>query len=388
MVSLESSIMRRSDNGENLRHYPGFDMRFSVFYPVADYRDDDEIDLRALYENTLQIVDAAERLGYHGVYFNEGHIFRNNFRLPNPALLIAAASQRTRRLMLGAALILLPYRDPRLVAEDIAVLDALTEGRLIAGVGPGFHRPEIEEFGYSNTERRRIFDEKFRALNEFLAGNEVTQTTEYYRAKAAQIGARPQRDIAERLYRGTVSIDGALAIGESGWGMMCSPLERRSEFADREGAEFMRECIAAHRLAWMRSPRRDEKCPPALMQVYCAVEDDEASLEARAADAFERFQIEVCRRDAAGRRKYFAEYAANTASMIGTVDTLKRRIGALAQAGVDEIMLMFNFGGLDQKTVLQTMERFMDRVAPDFLDVGPEFLDAHNDATQNQSAAR
>ena len=339
-------------------------MRFSVFYPMADYTD--APDIADLYEQALRFVERAEALGYAGFYWNEGHVFRHNFRLANPRLLIAAAAQRSRRLQLGTALTLLTYHDPRMIAEDVAILDALLGDRFVFGAGPGFQADEISQFGIAQDQRRAIFDEKLAVLEALLRGETVTAQGAGFACEQAHLGARVRSDIWTRCYRGTVSIEGAAAIGESGWGMMCSPLERRKEFANRDGVAFVRDCVAAHRLGWMKSSRRDTPCPPSMMQVYCAVEETADELRARAADAFERFQLEVCRREPFGAHHYFNEYAANEASMIGPIEEVKQRIAKLAETGVSEIMLMFNFGGLSEQSVLRSMELFASEIAPAF----------------------
>ncbi len=334
-------------------------MRFSVFYPIAA-RDVD--DLAALYDQALRVAERAEALGFHGFYFNEGHRWTENFRSPNPRVMIAAASQRTKRLRLGASLVILPLHDPRLVAEDAAMLDALTQGRLILGLGPGFQREELAEFGADPDARRAIFDAKLQALEAYLRGDVVTADGPFVQAVDAQVGARMRSDYRARLYCGAVSREGAAAIGERGYGLMLSPLERRSEYADRDGLALVRACCALHHLGWAQSPQSDAPRPPVLMQVYAHVAESFDHVRAEAGDAFERFQLEVCRREPKGRHGYFEEYAANSASMIGDVATLRARAEALRDAGVEEILLMTNFGGRDEDAVVETLARFAVQV--------------------------
>ncbi len=334
-------------------------MRFSVFYPIAA-RDVD--DLARLYDQALRVAERAEALGFHGFYFNEGHRWSENFRSPNPRLMIAAASQRTARLRLGAGLVILPVHDPRLVAEDAAMLDALTEGRLILGLGPGFQREELAEFGADPDARHEIFDAKLQALEAYLRGETVTADGPYVHAANAQVGARMRADYRARLYRGAVSRQGAAAIGESGYGLMLSPLERRTEYAERDGAALVGECCALHALGWTQSPQAHAPRPPVLMQVYAHVAESFDQVRAEAGDAFERFQLDVCRREPKGPHAYFDEYAANSASMIGDVATLRARAEALHAAGVAEILLMTNFGGRDEDAVVETLARFAVQV--------------------------
>ncbi|MEM7247648.1 MAG: LLM class flavin-dependent oxidoreductase, partial [Acidobacteriota bacterium] len=79
---------------------------------------------------------AAERAGLDGVWVAEHH-FRDFGGMPNPAVLLAHVAARTERIRLGPAVSVLPFRDPRLVAEDYGLVDRLSGGRLVMGVGAG-----------------------------------------------------------------------------------------------------------------------------------------------------------------------------------------------------------------------------------------------------------
>ncbi|MEK6418392.1 MAG: LLM class flavin-dependent oxidoreductase [Burkholderia gladioli] len=103
-------------------------------------------DSRVLDE-TLALIEAAEALGYHGAWVAQHHFGRESGRLPSPLVLLAAAARRTRRIALGSAVIVLPLETPLRLAEDAAVLDALSGGRLQLGFGAGFEREVFEAFG-------------------------------------------------------------------------------------------------------------------------------------------------------------------------------------------------------------------------------------------------
>ncbi len=100
----------------------------------------------------------AEQLGFQSVWIPEGH-FQPGSLFSAPLVVLAAVAARTRRIRLGTTSFLLPVRHPIRIAEDVAVLDHLSGGRVILGVGRGFRRSLFEAFELAPSEKRDRFDE-------------------------------------------------------------------------------------------------------------------------------------------------------------------------------------------------------------------------------------
>ncbi|MCP4212637.1 MAG: LLM class flavin-dependent oxidoreductase [Halieaceae bacterium] len=98
----------------------------------------------------------AERLGFHSFWLPENH-FGERGVIPSPLLLLAAVAARTSRIRLGTTSFLLPIRPPLLAAEDVAVLDQLSGGRLILGVGRGLSGGMFRAFGVDAKDKRKLF---------------------------------------------------------------------------------------------------------------------------------------------------------------------------------------------------------------------------------------
>ena len=94
-------------------------------------------DPRHIYQETLELFVVAEQLGFEVGWLAEHHFKEVAGRLPSLFPMLAAVAQRTRQIRLGASVILLPFTHPLRVAEDAAVVDALSDGRLELGVGSG-----------------------------------------------------------------------------------------------------------------------------------------------------------------------------------------------------------------------------------------------------------
>ncbi len=106
---------------------------------------------------------AAEALGFNAVEFAEHH-FSDDGYIPSPLIAAAAVAARTKHIRVGTNILLLPLYDPVRVAEDTAVLDAVSNGRLELGVGLGYRKVEYEGHGIDFTGRGERADEALEIL--------------------------------------------------------------------------------------------------------------------------------------------------------------------------------------------------------------------------------
>ena len=93
---------------------------------------------------------------------------------PDPLNILAAASQRTERITLATGVMVLPYRHPVLLAKAVATVDALSDGRLILGLGVGSNKSEFDALGLDIHERGKMADEKLMLLRRLLSGEKVS----------------------------------------------------------------------------------------------------------------------------------------------------------------------------------------------------------------------
>ncbi|MBI4255431.1 MAG: LLM class flavin-dependent oxidoreductase, partial [Candidatus Rokubacteria bacterium] len=133
-------------------------MRFGVFSVVDHYPAELPRTSGQFFGELLEQAEAAEQLGFDSFWVAEHH-FHEYGAIPSPAVWLAAAAQRTRRIRLGSAVVVLPFRNPLQVAEDYAMVDVLSGGRLNLGVGSGYLRHEFEGFGVRVEDKRERFDE-------------------------------------------------------------------------------------------------------------------------------------------------------------------------------------------------------------------------------------
>ena len=105
-----------------------------------------------LYGFTLELCEEAERLGADSLWFSEHHGFEDGY-LPQPLTFAAAAAARTSRVRLGTGILVAPLRKTAQLAEEAAVVDIISGGRLDLGLGAGYRMPEFELFDADFTVR-------------------------------------------------------------------------------------------------------------------------------------------------------------------------------------------------------------------------------------------
>jgi alkanesulfonate monooxygenase SsuD/methylene tetrahydromethanopterin reductase-like flavin-dependent oxidoreductase (luciferase family) len=124
------------------------------------------------YAATLDLVAEAERLGADAVWVTEHHLFEDGY-MPQPLAFLAAVAARTSRVRLGTAVLLAALRHPRHVAEEAAVVDLVSAGRLELGIGAGYRVPEYDAFGVDIGRRMTLTDRAMAEVRDLLWGGEL-----------------------------------------------------------------------------------------------------------------------------------------------------------------------------------------------------------------------
>ena len=145
-------------------------MKFGLFYLFSDFGN---IPQDQVFNEVLEEIEYGEELGFDSVWLPEHH-FAIYGMLGNPLTLAAAISQRTRTMKIGTAIMVLPFQHPLRVAEDAALVDALSGGRLLLGLGRGYQPPEFRGFGVPQETSRAMFLESFEIIKRALSGEKFT----------------------------------------------------------------------------------------------------------------------------------------------------------------------------------------------------------------------
>ena len=145
------------------------------------------------YRETLELVRLAERVGFDSAWVSEHHGSSDGY-LPSLLAMLAAFAAVTERIELGTGVVLTPLHDPLRLAEDAAVVDQLSGGRLILGIGNGWREEEFRMFDASRAERGARTEETIEVLRRAWTGRRFSfegQTLRYDRVKVTPPPARP-----------------------------------------------------------------------------------------------------------------------------------------------------------------------------------------------------
>jgi probable F420-dependent oxidoreductase len=126
-----------------------------------------------LYREALELVEAAESLGFDSAWVTEHHFWDDAY-MPSLLVFCAAAAARTERLTIGTAVLLAPFYEPLRLAEDAATVDLLSSGRFVLGLGQGWMPHEFAALGIPRRGRHLRFEETLTVLRQAWAGERVT----------------------------------------------------------------------------------------------------------------------------------------------------------------------------------------------------------------------
>ena len=169
----------------------------------------------------LELVEHLDRLGFDEAWIGEHHSAGFEI-IASPELFIAAAAERTKRIRLGTGVISLPYHHPLMVANRIVQLDHMTRGRAMFGVGPGLLPSDAEMLGVPVPKQRERMAESLDVILRLLAGEIVSETTDWYVLKEARCQLLPYtRPRPEFAVASTFTPSGGNLAGRYGLGMLC-----------------------------------------------------------------------------------------------------------------------------------------------------------------------
>ena len=188
--------------------------------PLGDYA--------RFYAECLEEIEEGERLGFTGVWLSEHHFVDDGY-LPSPLVVAAAIAARTRTMTIGTNILLLPMHHPLRVAEDAAVVDLLSGGRFVLGVGQGYVQHEFEALGFNRRNRPSLFEEGIDIIRQALTEGRTGYEGKRWNLPDLPFEPRPSRklpiyagafvgpaiDRAARLADGFLASAGGGAFGET-----------------------------------------------------------------------------------------------------------------------------------------------------------------------------
>jgi alkanesulfonate monooxygenase SsuD/methylene tetrahydromethanopterin reductase-like flavin-dependent oxidoreductase (luciferase family) len=309
-------------------------VRLSAFTVVDAYEDDDPA--RDRYAEVLSLAEAAEAAGLSTVWVAEHH-FHSGGVCPSPPVLLGAVAARTRTIRIGVLVSVLPFHNPVELAEQYAMVDRLAGGRFNLGVGSGYIPLEFEGFGVDPATKRERFDAALTTLLGALNGQPVVSTkTMGLRA----LNVRPVQRPHPPLWIAVQRREALRFVAQRGVSVALVP------YATVGGVDELAGQIREFR---SHLPAGVQVSVSVALHLYAGDHPDRARaslqryLDSRLATQSAFYQDKV-RRDPSHASAVTIE--STGFALFGRTDDVVSRLRAFRDAGVDEVLGIFDFGGL------------------------------------------
>src|SRR4051794_24146766 len=190
-------------------------MRVGVQMIFQSWGYGDDVSDSDVYADEIRLGVLADELGFHALWPVEHHFNDYSF-CPDNTLVLAHMAARTKHVLLGTGAVILPWNQPLRVAEKIALLDHLSEGRVLFGMGRGLARREYEGLGIAMDESRDRFDEAAGMILGALETGYIEGDGPSFPQPRTPIRPAPERSFADRIYCVAMSPDSLLAAADLG----------------------------------------------------------------------------------------------------------------------------------------------------------------------------
>ncbi len=322
-------------------------MKRSVFLLLDHYPETGETQ-SGVYDFALEHAQLADELGFDAFWIAEHH-FGNLGSVPNPAVLLAAIARQTTRIRIGPAVSILPYRDPQFTAEDYAMVDTLSGGRLNMGVGCGSQQPEFAGLGVDFDSRWHRYEENLLRLCDLWSGSGLSPLPIQSPPPLYVATANPEN--VTRAGRGGNSIITLISPGAK----MVPDFRKLTELHRRGLSE------GGHAL--------DSAEIVAALVAHVAPSDQEA--RASTEPALTRLLTAMSKESVEAAMLYEDMQRVPTGSF-GTVENAAEAVAKLERAGLEHIAFITRFGGMEPASAHRSL-RLLAQATEFRLAVTPPF---------------
>ncbi|MQA03281.1 MAG: LLM class flavin-dependent oxidoreductase [Streptosporangiales bacterium] len=202
-----------------------------VGYTTIFQGDGDTADDQRVYADELRLCDLAEPLGFEMIWATEHH-FTSYTMCPDPVQFLSYMAGRTTNIQLGSGAVILPWHDPVRVAEQVTVLDLMSNGRFIFGMGRGLGRIEFDGLRIPMDESRARFVESAEIVMRALETGVLEADGEFYQIPRRDLCPRPVKSFRNRLYAAAVSPESVKIMADVGAGILINPQKDWQDVAE------------------------------------------------------------------------------------------------------------------------------------------------------------
>ena len=348
-------------------------MKFGLFHSVQL---PDPSEQERYYREALEQVLHAERLGYSSVWFTEHHFTRHGIVSATlPVLSYLAGVTDTIRL--GTAVTVLPFHNPVQLAEQTATVDLLSGGRLDLGVGRGYQWGEFHRMGVPMAEATRRFEESMDVLTRaWTSAEPFDHRGDFWTFNDLTVHPKPVQAPHPPVFVAASGFESMARVVRKDRNLLIGQAETEEQVAGQ--VEFYRGAIAEAEREY--SPRR----VVVARAMHCATTTEQARREAeipfmwfkqtgQEVSAPPGQRVDLLPDEFAAYRSRYSpqatfDYAArcDDVMLFGSPQHIAGRIEYLRDSGAESLILFVNFGGIENRKVLDSLELFAAEVMPQF----------------------
>jgi alkanesulfonate monooxygenase SsuD/methylene tetrahydromethanopterin reductase-like flavin-dependent oxidoreductase (luciferase family) len=355
-------------------------MKFGIFYELQLPKPWAERDEYELVQNALDQIELADRMGYDYAWEVEHHFLEEYSHSSAPEVFLAAASQRTKNIRLGHGIVQLTTNHPARVVERVSTLDLVSGGRVELGLGEGSSVTELHPFDRRFRDKREIWEDAVRCVLPMFWNEGWEYHGKWFDFPLRNVVPKPRQYPHPPLWVAcsqleTIEMAGRRGIGALGF-----------QFVSAEAAQAW---VNAYYNSFVKRQEKlaDYQTNPniaVVSQFMCAPTDEEARARADGSTFFQFALVFYNTHGPVepGTVSLWDEYqkwkqtpkgqAAQHGGLVGSPDTIRRKLHRFAESNVDQVILLNQAGRNRHEDICEALELFATEVMPEFHAMEPE----------------
>jgi alkanesulfonate monooxygenase SsuD/methylene tetrahydromethanopterin reductase-like flavin-dependent oxidoreductase (luciferase family) len=352
----------------------------NVFPAHKDYND------REMYKHETRLLIDAEGMGFDVIWPVEHHFFDYSI-CPDNMQYLSYIAARTEKMELGTGAIILPWNNPMRVVEKMVLLDHLSDGRAVLGLGRGLSRREYAGFGVDMGEARDRFNQAAAIVVQGLETGVVEANTKYYQQARVEIRPRPFKSFKGRRYMVCMSPEsfsvaaslglGAMMFSQGAWENMAPALEAyRAEYRQHnDGEDAPPVSIVDFVSCFADRKKAEEVARRGIVGYYWTLMEhyrmDDVANFATTGSSYQHYAKAAEQINAAGHDAVIEEFISS--NLWGTPDMIAAKLRHRREVVGDfEVNGAFSYYNMPYADVEQNMRLFAKEVAPEIKSWQPQ----------------
>jgi alkanesulfonate monooxygenase SsuD/methylene tetrahydromethanopterin reductase-like flavin-dependent oxidoreductase (luciferase family) len=335
-------------------------MQFGIF----DHLDDSGVPLGRHFEDRLKLIEAYDRAGFYGYHLAEHHNTPLGYA-PSPNIFLSAVAQRTKKLKFGPMVYLLPLYHPLRLIDEVCMLDQMSGGRLLYGVGRGISPIEVGFYGVDFATGAEQFREAFDVIQIGLTEDELTYHGKFYDFDHVPISMKPAQKPYPELWYGTSRPDSIAWAAEHGAHMIT--------LRDTAAAKAI---IDLYKSEWQKRGRKESDLPKMGINRHLVIAETETAARDIARRAYPSWRQNMERLWAkydvpfplgASLPTEWDPLEAHGHAIAGTPSQVRDYIAEAVEASSATYFVCdFAFGSMSHADALRSVELFASEIMPAF----------------------